>query len=191
MKSSPDPERLDVKALARAGETLSGRTPVSRRERLQAERAPTEASLEQVEPHIDWSIRGEWRERLGAAPQCWLHVKAQLTLPLVCQRCLGPVGVLLDVDRSFRFVADEATAEREDESAEEDVLVLSPQFDVLELIDDELLMALPLVPRHEPECPGPVQLMVQDPAFDDGGAQGRPHPFAVLARLKQGPSGGQ
>lgn len=191
MKSSPDPECLDVKALARAGQTLSGRTPVSHRERLQAERAPTEAGYEPApEPHIDWSIRGEWRERLGAAAQCWLHVQAQLTLPLVCQRCLGPVGVPLEVNRPFRFVADEATAEREDESAEEDVLVLSPQFDVLELIDDELLMALPLVPRHEPECPSPVQLTVQDPAFDDGGAQGRPHPFAVLARLKQGPREG-
>ena len=187
MKLSPDPERLDVKVLARAGETLSGNTPVSCRERLQAERALTEAGHEQAPgPHIEWSIRGEWRERLGSAPQCWLHVKAQLTLPLVCQRCLGPVAVPLDVNRSFRFVADEATAEREDESAEEDVLVLSPQFDALELIDDELLMALPLVPRHEPECPGPVQLTAQDPAFDDGGAQGHPHPFAVLARLKKG-----
>ncbi len=187
MKPSPDPERLDVKALARAGETLSGQTPVAQRERLQAERAPAApGGPSGQEPLIDWSIRGEWRERLGASPQVWMHVNARLVLPLVCQRCLGPVDCLLTVERSFRFVADEATAEREDENAEEDVLVHSPGFDALELMDDELLMALPLVPRHEPDCPVPVRLAVKDAAFDDGAGLERPHPFAALARLKKG-----
>jgi uncharacterized protein len=140
-----------------------------------------------VTPLIQWSARGEWRERLGGAGQCWLHVVAQVRLPMVCQRCMGAVEELLEVDRSFRFVADEATAEREDEEAEEDVLVLSAQFDLIALIEDELLMALPLVPRHEPECPAPVQFAAQDAGFEEATAQGRPHPFAALAQLKRKP----
>lgn len=181
MKAAYSPERLDVRALARAGDRLEGETPASQCERLLAELAPTPAAM----PHIHWRAQGEWRERLGGAGQCWLHLTASVSLPLVCQRCMGAVEMLLEVDRTFRFVSDEATAEREDEEAEEDVLALSPQFDLIGLIEDELLMALPLVPRHEPDCPAPVQLSAQDAGFDEAQTQGRPHPFAALAQLKR------
>lgn len=181
MKAAYSPERLDVRALARAGDRLEGETPVNQCERLLAELASTQVTV----PLIHWSAQGEWRERLGGAGQCWLQVTAQVRLPLVCQRCLGPVEMHLEVERTFRFVSDEATAEREDEDAEEDVLVLSPQFDLIGLIEDELLMALPLVPRHEPDCPSPVQLSVQDAGFEEAQSEGRPHPFAALAQLKR------
>ena len=181
MKNAYSPRRLDVKALARAGDRLEGDTSIQECERLLAEMIPSSESI----PFIRWRAQGEWRERLGGAGQCWLHVTAQVRMPLVCQRCMGAVDMPLEVERSFRFVADEATAEREDEEAEEDVLVLSPQFDLIGLIEDELLMALPLVPRHEPDCPAPVQLSAQDAGFDEAGSQGRPHPFAALAQLKR------
>jgi uncharacterized protein len=183
MKTAHSPERLDVRAFARAGDRLEAQTPVNLCERLLSELVPATEAM----PVIRWSAQGEWRERLGGAGQCWLHLQAQVALPLVCQRCMGPVEVLLDVERSFRFVADEAAAEREDDESEEDLLVLSPQFDLLGLIEDELLMALPLVPRHEPDCPAPVQLSAQDGAFDEALAEGRPHPFAALAQLKRKP----
>lgn len=182
MKNVYVPERLDVRALARAGDRLQGQTSVDRCERLLAELA----SQQDAVPSIQWAAQGEWRERLGGAGQCWLHLTAQVHLPLVCQRCMGPVMMLLQVERSFRFVADESTAEREDEEAEEDVLVQSPQFDLIGLIEDELLMALPLVPRHEPDCPAPVQLSAQDAGFEQAQSEGRPHPFAALAQLKRG-----
>jgi len=181
MKAAYSPTRLDVKALAQAGDHLEGETPLQECERLLAEMIPSPETA----PFIHWRAQGEWRERLGGAGQCWLHVTAQVRLPLVCQRCMGAVEMLLAVDRSFRFVADEATAAREDEESEEDLLVLSPQFDLMGLIEDELLMALPLVPRHEPDCPTPVQLSAQDAGFDEAGAEGRPHPFAALAQLKR------
>jgi len=57
------------------------------------------------------------------------------------------VLVNLLVDRDFRFVPDEATAMAEDDEAEEDLLVLSGEFDLLALVEDELLMDLPLVPN--------------------------------------------
>lgn len=181
MKAAYTPDRLDVRALARAGDRLEAETPIQQCERLLAELAPAQAAS----PPIRWSAQGEWREQLGGAGQCWLHLTAQVSLPLVCQRCMGPVEMPLSVERTYRFVADEATAEREDEEAEEDVLVLSPQFDLIALIEDELLMALPLVPRHEPDCPSSVQLSAQDAGFDEAQAQGRPNPFAALAQLKR------
>ena len=67
------------------------------------------------------------------------------------------VDELLEVDRWFRFVADEATAELEDDDSEEDVLALEPRPDIAQLVEDELLMAMPLVPMHE-TCPVAVPM---------------------------------
>jgi uncharacterized protein len=117
----------------------------------------------------------------------WLHLAADTVVPLVCQRCLAPVQLPLAVDRWFRFAADEATAAAEDESAEEDVLAVSRDFDLPALIEDELLMEIPVTPRHE-VCPEPARLSVADPDFDAAG-EARPNPFAVLGALRGDKSG--
>jgi uncharacterized protein len=117
-------------------------------------------------------------------PQVWVHLEAQATLPLVCQRCLHPVEVPLLVNRSFRFVADEATAAAEDDTAEEDLLALSRSFDLKELVEDELLMEVPVAPFHE-VCPEPVKMSAADPEFEQA-TERREHPFAALSRLKTG-----
>ncbi len=106
-------------------------------------------------------------------------------LPLTCQRCLTPVQVPVTIDRDFRFVADEATAEAQDDASEEDLLVISRSFALPTLIEDEFLMEMPLVPLHE-TCPQPVKLSVADPGFEHESPQ--ENPFAVLGRLKGGPS---
>jgi len=92
------------------------------------------------------------------------------------------VQLAIAVDRSFRFVEDEATAADQDDEAEEDLLAMSRSFDLLELVEDELLMDLPVAPRHE-ACPEPVKMSVADVAFEAAGAE-RENPFAVLGRLK-------
>jgi uncharacterized protein len=61
----------------------------------------------------------------------------------------------VQVDRPFRFVSSEQAAEAEDDQAEEDLLVATPSFDALTLIEDELILALPLVPRHD-DCLPPA-----------------------------------
>jgi uncharacterized protein len=81
-------------------------------------------------------------------------------------------------------VADEATAAAEDDTSEEDLLALSRSFDLLELVEDEMLMEMPVAPRHE-VCPEPVKMSAVDADFDAGDAE-RENPFAVLGRLKTG-----
>ena len=102
---------------------------------------------------------------------------------MTCQRCLKTVMQALEVDRSFRFVPDEATAEAQDDACEEDLLVLSKDFDMLSLVEDELLMALPLVPMHT-DC----QSEHAPTSQDDMGAEAdaKPNPFAVLATMRLG-----
>ena len=79
-------------------------------------------------------------------------------------------------------MATEELAESEDEASDEDVMVLSRDFNLLELIEDELLMALPVVPKHE-VCPDPVTLQVADPDVVEEASE-KPNPVAVLQQLK-------
>ena len=174
--------RLDVKAFAQAGAVLSGHDLLAKYERLLAETGGQGA-----ERPVQWEARGEMRRDASGFAQIWLHLSAGVSLPLTCQRCLGPADIEVAVERAFRFVATEAQAEAEDEEADEDVLVLSRDFDLRALIEDELLMALPLVPRHE-VCPTEVKLAAQDADFEAASAA-KPNPFAALAGIKGGKRG--
>jgi uncharacterized protein len=88
---------------------------------------------------------------------------------------------LISADRRFRFVESEEVAEREDDESEEDLLVVAREFDLAALLEDEILMSLPLLPRHE-VCPVPPRSSVVDADFVDEPT--KPNPFAALADLK-------
>jgi uncharacterized protein len=175
MRKAFDVRRLDVKAFAEDGEQLQGRDALSTHSRLVAE------TQGRGDATIAWSARGELRNPGHVQPQVWLHLHAQASLSLVCQRCLAPVDLPVVVDRAFRFVSDEQTAAAEDDQSEEDLLALSTQFDLMELIEDELLMELPVAPRHA-ACPVPVTMTVADPEFERQ-AEASDSPFALLRKL--------
>jgi len=173
---------LDIKAFAKAASTLSGRDALEKFERLREE-----SHALGTDHWVEWRAEGELREDLAGREDVWLHLSANVTLSQTCQRCLGPAEILVALERSFRFVATEEVAEEQDDEAEEDVLVMSREFDLAALIEDELLMAMPLVPLHE-VCPTEVKLSAEDPDFEAPSGQ-KPNPFAVLAKLKIDKSG--
>lgn len=169
--------RLDLKSFAQAAIPLSAEDALGSHERLAHEaQGPIEGLT------VNWTARGEFRPGADGANEVWLHLQAQTRLPLMCQRCMGPVDTDVASDRWFRFVADEVTAAALDDEAEEDVLVLSAEFDLSTLVEDELLMALPLVPRHD-ACPVEVKLAVADADFEASSGV-KPSPFAALASLR-------
>ena len=171
--------RLDIKAFAQHDGDLESEQSLDQFPRLLAEDLRGDAAADRP---VYWSLEGEWRESTGGVGQAWLHLQADTVVQMQCQRCLRPVDVAADVDRSFRFVKDEATAQLLDDESEEDILVLQPAFDALELIEDELLMALPMVPMHE-HCPEVVKLESATQDFEDVGTEKR-NPFAALASLR-------
>ena len=178
-------DRLDVRAFALAGAQLQANEPLTRFDRL-LEEAHLDNDSQPAALLVHWQAQGEMRPSAkGNAPAVWLHLEAQATVPLTCQRCLGPANTPLTVDRWFRFVADEAAAEAEDDDCEEDLLALDPRPNLHELLEDELLMELPLVPMHE-VCPVPVVMQAADPGVDqEGDEPRRTNPFAELARLRK------
>ena len=91
------------------------------------------------------------------------------------------------MDRRLRFVRSEAAAARLDEASDDDVLVLSPGLDVHELLEDEFILALPLAPRHEEQCPVPLLIPLDDLQDEEPA----PNPFAALAAMRKGRLGGK
>lgn len=180
---------VDLRALAHSADVLRIDVPLAAFTRLCADvPASALAGLQ-----LTGQARAEWRQRLsdgvaaelkGAlaqAPQLWLHLSLDAQVPQICQRCLSEYLELVQVDRWFRLVADEATAAVEDEASEEDVLVLEHRFNLHELLEDELIMALPLIPMHD-VCPTQVRMSAGE--LDEVPVE-KPNPFAALAALKK------
>lgn len=172
MSSTAPPKNLDLKSLARSAAGLQGTDRLAHYPRLLQDVADPAAELE-----VQWRCRAEFRANANGQDQLWLFVRADASVGLVCQRCLHAVQEPLAVERWYRFVNSEAQALEQDDLSEEDVLVFDRQFNLAQLIEDELLMALPLVPRHE-SCPQAVRLSAADADFVDQVPAS--NPFAVL-----------
>ncbi|MFM7025580.1 MAG: YceD family protein [Limnohabitans sp.] len=178
MDKTFDLRRLDIQAFAQAGTKLQGETPLAQWPRLLDE----QHSAGQTDHCVHWRLQGRMVPVAGGPARIGMTLWAQADLRMQCQRCLTPVVERVLAEREFVFVADEATAQAMDDESEEDVLVLSRDFDALSLIEDELILALPLVPRHE-VCPQDLPTTAVDEAF--AAASERPSPFAALASLKK------
>lgn len=90
--------------------------------------------------------------REGRIAVAEVTVAAEVTL--LCQRCLSPLKWSVDSTGRAALVATAAEAERVPETLE---AVLAPEYriSIRDLVEEELLLALPLVPRHENnECAG-------------------------------------
>jgi len=103
---------------------------------------------------IDWQVV-TWLDDTAAGHTDYrLRVRIRTALHLECQRCLE--GFLQKIDISAQFVLLESHQEVEDfpiDNFDEDALLQSDAFDLMELIEDEVLLALPLVPKHpQGEC---------------------------------------
>ena len=169
-----DPRMLNVAQLCHDAGSLAGQWPLAGMKRL------GDSLFEHADSVITWSASGALLPASGGEPEVWLHLRAEAAVTLQCQRCLQPVLQPLAVDRRLRFVRSEAEAERLDEASEDDVLVLMPRLDLHDLTEDELILALPLVPRHEGPCPEPLPMPVDDLADEEPA----PNPFAALAALR-------
>ncbi|CAG0968738.1 Large ribosomal RNA subunit accumulation protein YceD [Methylophilaceae bacterium] len=106
----------------------------------------------------------------------YLQLQVQGRLQLVCQRCLQPLVHDLSVDVRYVLVRNESEMPApEDESDDEDYLPVETEMPVLELIEDEVLLALPIAPRHEDgQC-------ASENKIDE---YRKPNPFAKLEALK-------
>jgi uncharacterized protein len=147
-----------------------------------APRAPPRAASD-LARRVRWRAAGSHRP-VGGENQVWMHLQADADVVLQCQRCLRPLDEAVHVDRHFRFVADEDTAAALDDETEDEVLALPRSLNLRDLVEDEMLLALPLVPRHE-VCPEAIPMQFGDVEL----VEEKANPFASLALLRKDKDG--
>jgi len=108
--------------------------------------------------------------------RCWLTLEVSGTLGLVCQRCLKRLAFPVEI-RNRLLLVPPGQAWPDEELAEDgfDAVAAEMEMALLSLIEEEVLLALPIAPMHE-TCATPV------PVADEHESS----PFAVLAKLKKG-----
>ncbi len=172
---------IDPYALARRGAVLVGPTATADLDRLASALIDTDGA-------VDWRAQFSTRQMAGDATQYWLDLDAQAALSVPCSQCAEPVTLPVTLATRLRLVADEAQAAALDESADDhDVVAADQHFDLVDLLQDELIMALPAFPEHDrcPIQPGRGELpggqVSDDAASESGGSADRQFPFADLA----------
>ena len=179
---APDPRRLDVSAFAAAGGELRGDWEATQLRRLRS--ATVESPADPNRGDVAWQARGERLALPGAGTLPSLLIEAETEVTLECQRCLQPMRGPLRARRRIFFVEGEDAAAALDAENDDDVLALVPALDLQALVEDELLLALPIVPRHE-VCPEPLPRAFVE---DEGTPIPEDSPFAVLSALKRRPA---
>lgn len=136
---------------------------------------------------FEWGVETYFVDSPGASnPHQILKLGLKGRIHMICQRCLQDCPVDLSRECQFVMVASEALADAypiEDDELEP--IVASQHFDLLGLIEDEILLSLPLIPKH-PE--GACEAYASSFGETEDGAdtlQKAENPFNILKNMKK------
>jgi uncharacterized protein len=133
------PESVDFLKQVERGASYEGVWPLARFERL---------------AEVICNNRGEVRARLNFTIRAGtpsLDGRVQAELELSCQRCLEPVKQSVKSNFRFGLITSETEADMLPKEFEP-LLVSDGEESLLQLVEDELLLSLPIVAKHEAEC---------------------------------------
>jgi uncharacterized protein len=156
---------IDVAEFARLGKVFAGEVGVGDFPRLQD-------LIVAGQERLHYKVQGALTIRREAQITCIIRGSVLLE----CQRCLGTFNYAIDISSGLVFVTDESQLppiEEEDELV--DYVVAEKVANLLAIIEDEIILALPLAPRHEGGC--------GESARQQGMGE-KPSSFAALNKLK-------
>lgn len=159
---------IDAFEFCRTNSTREGTTPVADMERLARDCADKSGD-------IAWKVEGG-TSRQGY-PQMRLAVSG--TVQLTCQRCLTPFAYTIASSTLLMLGEDDAKADEIEEVIDDesiDVIVGTRSMNLMDLIEDEALLALPQAPKHD-VCP--------DTGLLDALRSDKPSAFDALKALKK------
>ena len=173
MLTGPLPEQVDHRKLVKDRARLQGTIPLHRFLRLVQS---LESDAGEVQAKLEF--------RRSSQRTASVIATASVNTSLICQSCLGEVNYLLDVRVQLTLVdSDEGLLELDQD---EDGFVVADQLvPLVDLLEDELILDLPMVPRHQTDdCQGELAQVASTKA---GKAEvvikeGTYRPFAGLSR---------
>ena len=166
--SSALPDRVDVARQVQARRSYEGTLPLAAMRRLRDSLAATEGGARY---HVEFG-----RDGLGVA---YLELRVTASLPLVCQRTLDVYLQDVSIDQRLGLIGEESE-EAALPPGYEPLLVPDGQVGIADVIEDELILALPVVPL-KPGAP----LEWKDRTGGVVSEQEPANPFAALAGLRK------
>jgi uncharacterized protein len=165
--SAPVPPVLDAWRMVTARRSFEGVLPLSGFTRLAKSLTDTEGNC-----------RFELEFGRDALNLPFVEVRAQADLPLLCQRSLERYLQPVTVLQRLGLITEQAQERALTEEMEPLLLDEHGQLRVIDLIEDELILALPVVPIN-PDAPEIEAEWAEEDVVDD-----TPNPFAALVALK-------
>jgi uncharacterized protein len=150
---------------ARNGQQISGEVAVAHMQRLADVLGDTAGVLRySVQGNVD--RQGVAALEVSVTGQCWLQ----------CQRCLEAMQYPIAISTRL-LLRDQAGLDALDDDEEAfDSILAQARLDVVDMIEEEILLSLPIAPKHDGQC---------QPAASGNLAQAdKSNPFAVLEKLK-------
>jgi uncharacterized protein len=174
MSNGPIPPHVDPRKLADRGVTLEGEMPLASFERLCDPLADNAGTV-----HAKLVFERDERRAVT------IHSELEVEVKMVCQRCLELVALPIRSECHYAVVKEGADTQSLPKGY--DVLEVGEDpLDLMTLVEDELLLALPIVPAHAPEeCQQPAGVETPESSEDE---VSRSNPFSVLAQLKRDPN---
>lgn len=167
------PELIYPLQLARSGRSLQGQIPVAWMWRLAETLCSTAGEIV-----IDL--------RFGRGDHGCLCIQGTIQgeLQLVCQRCLEPLPWSANCEVRLGLIPTLESQERLEPGYEPLVAQEDSPLSLVAMVEDELILALPIVPMH-PESRCPKADRSGAGANPDLEADAKESPFAVLNNLKR------
>lgn len=165
---TPLPEQIDVERAVATGRVYTGSVRLAEMPRLTSLLADANGE-----------VRYELKFVRNFMHQRTVELSADTAMPLICQASLDRFELPVHIESRLGFVKDEADAAGLPEGYEP-ALTDEGMVNPLALIEDELILAVPVIPRK----PG-VKLKLPADEPESEPEADRPNPFAALAALKR------
>ncbi len=164
---------IDNVSFAKKNERLTGElslTDCPRLNELLVHSAENSHSNNRPAGTISYQLQG----KTDAAGQHLLDLSITTNLTTTCQRCLNEMPLKLSLKFNYLIgdVSDVEIEAGDIDSDEVDMQQSSQAMDMIALIEDEIIMAMPIAPIHNEDC-GEIITQSGD----------KPNPFAVLKGL--------
>ena len=163
------PEYLDFTRIADKGDEVQGKWPISELPQLKELLVNDEGD---IEVSMNFGRKAKLRYVTGTISGA---------LAVICQRCMQPMDLELNTEFKLAMVQTEEQADKLPEEFEP-LLVDEDKMSVPQMLEDELLLAIPLVAMHDTDCSDYILEQKKWQAENES-VQEKKNPFSVLKDL--------
>ena len=161
------PERISPASIARQARALTGEVELEGMKRLAA-------CVDELSGNGQLALEFDMID--DSVPVAEGDIRATVTM--TCQRCLLPVDLELCAPVRVAFVTEpDVTVDARYEMVE----MQGEELELAGLVEDELILSLPIAPRHAEEHCQPAASPVDNEPENDP----EDHPFSELSKLKR------